>query len=78
MVSVRLGRFMERNGVLLTIQFAYRKDLGTCDALLYVSHTLQSALGVGRMQGSCRSVSVQPSRGLNIRAFSIGSALWVF
>ena len=24
--------------------FAYRKGLGTCDALLYVSHTLQSAL----------------------------------
>ena len=30
--------------MLPTTQFAYRKGLGTCDALLYVSHTLQSAL----------------------------------
>ena len=27
-----------------TFQFAYRKGLGTCDSLLCVSHTLQSAL----------------------------------
>ena len=33
LVSVRLGRFAERSGVLLTSQFAYRKDLGTCDTL---------------------------------------------
>ena len=44
LVSVRLGRFMERSGVLPTTQFAYRKGLGTCDALLCVFHTLQSAL----------------------------------
>ena len=43
-MSVRLGRFMERSGVLPTTQFAYLKGLGTCDALLCVSHTLQSAL----------------------------------
>ena len=48
MVSVRLGRFMERSGVLPTTQFAYRKGLGTCDALLCVSHTLQSALENGQ------------------------------
>ena len=47
LVSVRLGRFMERNGVLPTTQFAYRKGLGTCDALLCMSHTLESALGNG-------------------------------
>ena len=35
---------MERSGVLPTTQFAYRKGLGTGDALLCVSHTLQSAL----------------------------------
>ena len=35
---------MERSGVLPTTQFAYRKGLGTCDAFLCVSHTLQSAL----------------------------------
>ena len=43
-MSVRLGRFMEHSGVLSTTQFAYRKRLGTFDALLCVSHTLQSAL----------------------------------
>ena len=35
---------MEGSGVLPTTQFAYRKGLGTCDALLCVPHTLQSAL----------------------------------
>ena len=48
LVSVRLGRFMERSGVLPTIQFAYQKALGTCDALLCVLHTLQSALKSGK------------------------------
>ena len=38
---------MELSGVLLTTQFAYRKGLGTCDALLCVSHALQSALDSG-------------------------------
>ena len=36
LVSVRLGRFMERSGVLPTTQFAYRKGLGTYVALLCV------------------------------------------
>ena len=48
LVSVRLGRFMARSGVLPTTQFAYRKNLGTCDAHLCVSHTLQSALEIGQ------------------------------
>ena len=48
LVSVRLGRFMERSGVLPTTQFAYWKGLGTCDALMCVSHTLQSALKSGQ------------------------------
>ena len=47
LLSVRLGQFLERSGVLLTTQFAYQKGLGTCDALLCVSHTLQSALESG-------------------------------
>ena len=38
---------MERSCVLPTTQFAYRKVLGTCDALLCVSHTLQIALESG-------------------------------
>ena len=40
---------MEHSGVLPTTQFAYRKGLGTCDALLCVSHTLQSALESGQL-----------------------------
>ena len=31
-----------------TTQFAYRKSLGTCDAILCVAHTLQSALEMGQ------------------------------
>ena len=48
LVSVRLGRFMERSRILPTTQFAYRKGLGTCDVLLCLSHTLQSALESGQ------------------------------
>ena len=44
----RLGRFMEHSGVLPTTQFAYWKGMGTCDALLCMSHTLQSALESGQ------------------------------
>ena len=44
----RLGRFMKCRGVLPTIKFAYRKGLGTCDALLNVAHTLQSVLETGQ------------------------------
>ena len=40
LVSVHLRRFMERSGVLSTIQFAYQKGMGTCDALLRGSHTV--------------------------------------
>ena len=39
---------MERSGVLPTTQFAYRNGLGTCDTLLCVSHTPQSALESGQ------------------------------
>ena len=34
--------------VLLTSQFVYREGLATCDALLCLSHTLQSALESGQ------------------------------
>ena len=47
LVSVRLGRIVERSGVLSTTQCAYQKGLGTCHALLCVSHTLHSALENG-------------------------------
>ena len=48
LVSVRLGHFMEGRGVLPTNQFAYRKGLGTCDALLCVANTLQNVLEMGQ------------------------------
>ena len=47
-MSVRLGPFMEGRGELLTTQFAYRKGLGTCDAIVCVAHTLQNALEIGQ------------------------------
>ena len=47
-MSVHLGQFMEGRGVLPTTQFAYRKGLGACNALLCKSHTLQSALESGQ------------------------------
>ena len=47
LVSVPLVRFMESRGVLPTTQFAYRKGLGTCDALHCLAHTLQNALEMG-------------------------------
>ena len=47
-MSVRLGRFVERSGVLPTTLFAYWKGLGICDAHLCMSHTLQSALESGQ------------------------------
>ena len=34
--------------MLPTSQFAFQKSLGTCDALLCASHTLQSALEIGQ------------------------------
>ena len=48
LVSVRLGRFMERSDLLPKTQFAHWKGLGTCDALLCVSPTLQRALESGQ------------------------------
>ena len=77
LVAVRLARFMEHCGVLPTTQFAYRKGLGTCDALLCVSHRLQSAL---ESRQEARIVQIDFSTAfdrLTIREFSISSALWV-
>ena len=47
-MSVPLGQFTERSCVLQTTHFAFRKGLGTCDAVLCMSHTLQSALESGQ------------------------------
>ena len=39
---------IQHTGVRPTTQFVYRKGLGTCDALLCMSHTPQSALESGQ------------------------------
>ena len=77
LLSVRLGRFIECIGVLPTTQFAYRNGQGTCDALLYLFHSLLSALENWQ---EVRIVQIDLSAdfyGLTIGAFSIGWALWV-
>ena len=77
LVSVRLERFMEHSGVLPTTQFAYRKFLGTYDALLCVSYTLQSALEGGQ---EARIVQIDFSAafdGSTIREFCISSVVCV-
>ena len=72
-MSVGLGRFMKRSGVLPTTQFVYRKGLGTCDALLCLSHTLQTALVSGQED---RILQIYFSAAFD-RVNYHGSALWV-
>ena len=68
---------MERSGVLPTNQFAYRKGLGTCDALLCVSHALQSALESGQ---EARIVQIDFNAAfdrVNHQGILYSSVLWV-
>ena len=44
LVLIRLGRIIERSGVLPRTKFVYRKGLGTSHVFLRAFHTLQSAL----------------------------------
>ena len=68
---------MERSGVLPTTQFAYQKGLGTCDALLCVSHTLQSALESGQ-EAKIGQIEFSTTFDMvNHQGFSISSVLWV-
>ena len=77
LVSVRLRQFMERSGVLLTTQFAYRKGLVPvmhfCTSLTHCKVHWRE----GRRLGSCRLISAQPLIGSTIREFCISSVLWV-
>ena len=77
LVSVSLGRFMERSGVLPKTQFAYWKGLGTCDARLSCPIHCRVHWRVDKRLGSCRLTSVQLLIGSTIWAFSISSDLWV-
>ena len=78
LVSIHLGRFMERSSVLRTTQFASLKGQGTCDALWYVSHPLQSALDSGQ---EARIVLIDFSAAFDMvihqSILYISSALWV-
>ena len=75
-MSVRLGRFMEGRGVLLTTQFSYGEGLGTCDALLCEAHTLQSALELGQEARIVQIYSVPLLTESTIGGFSSSSVLW--
>ena len=44
LLAKRLITYFEKNGYLPKCQFAYRKGLSTCDALLSITHELQKAL----------------------------------
>ena len=60
LVSVRLGSFMKRSGVLPTTQFANRKCLATCDALCECPMHWNVYRRESRRQGSCRLISPPP------------------
>ena len=82
LVSVRLGRFMERSGVLPTTQFPpNHPDLRK--VWVPVMHFCVCPIHcrvhwrMGRRLGSYRLTSVQLLIGSTIWAFSISSALWV-
>ena len=73
--SVRHGRFMELIGLLPTTRFAYRKCIGTCDALLCVAHILQSSWRWGWRLEWFRTTSVLQLPWLIIKGLSPSSVL---
>ena len=75
-MSVRLGQFMERSGVLPSTQFAYWKGVGTCEALLCVPHSLKNALESGQEDRIVhRLISAQLLIGSTIREGSTMGAI---
>ena len=78
LMSVRLGRFKERRGMLLTTKFAYRKGLGIPVMHFFVCPIhCKVHWRVGRRLGSFRLIWQQPLIELSIRAFFVSSALRV-
>ena len=73
---VRLGRFIECSGVLPNTQFVYIEGLGTCDTLLCVAHTLQSALVRGQEAKIVQFDFSAASDKVNHRGIFLISALW--
>ena len=74
----KLSNFLESNTLLPSSQFSYKKDLGTCDALLTLSHTQQCALNRG-MNGKLLQLNFSAAfsrvihRGLVHKLRSIGA-----
>ena len=78
LMSVRLGGFVERSGVLRTTQFSHQKGLANCNSFLCVFHIPWTVdWRVGRRLGLCRLISAHPLKGSTIRKLSISSALMV-
>ena len=48
LLAKRLYAYAESNNLFLNLQFGFRKGLGTCDALLTISNTVQKALDLGQ------------------------------
>ena len=48
MLAKRLYAYEESNNLFPILQFGFRKGLGTCDALLTISNTVQRALDLGQ------------------------------
>ena len=48
MLAKRLYAYAESNNFFPNLQFGFRKGLGTCDALLTISNTVQRALDLGQ------------------------------
>ena len=74
LTSVRFGRFIECTCALSSSQFPYMKWLGTCDAVVCISHTLLSVLE--KMAGGYNYS--ERLAGSAIRGFFSNSALWTF
>ena len=78
-VSVRLGRFMERSGVLPTTRLLIGKVW--VPVMCFCACPIHCIVHwrVGKRLGSCRLISVQPLIWSTMRTFSISicSAVWV-
>ena len=48
LLAKRLYAYAESNNLFPNLQFGFRKGLGTCDALLTISNTVQKALDLGQ------------------------------
>ena len=62
-LAKRLSLYCEKYSIISDTQFAYRKGLGTCDALLTLTHSLQTSLDLGQ---ESRAVAIDFSSAFDI------------